>query len=53
MKPTVPETGTIIRIEGENAVILMKGGKSCRGRGMAEIGLCVHLENLRSLTQHI
>ena len=27
MKPTVPETGTIIRIEGENAVIIMKGGK--------------------------
>jgi hypothetical protein len=39
MKPIVPEAGTIIRIEGENAVILMKGGKSCRGLGMAEIGL--------------
>ena len=26
MKPTVPETGTIIRIEGENAVIMIKGG---------------------------
>lgn len=40
MKPTVPETGTIIRIEGENAVIMMKGGKSCKGCGMAKIGLC-------------
>jgi len=40
MKPTVPETGTIIRIEGENAVIMMKGGKSCKGCGMARIGLC-------------
>ena len=40
MKPTVPETGTIICIEGENAVIMMKGGKSCRGCGMGKIGLC-------------
>jgi len=40
MKPTVPETGTIIRIEGGNAVIMMKGGKSCRGCGMSKIGLC-------------
>ena len=40
MKPTVPETGTIIRIEGQDAVIMMKGGKSCKGCGMASIGLC-------------
>lgn len=40
MKPTVPETGRIISIEGENAVIMMKGGKSCKGCGMARIGLC-------------
>jgi len=33
MKPTVPETGAIVRIEGENAVIMMKGGKSCKGCG--------------------
>ncbi len=40
MKPTVPETGTIIRLEGDNAVIRLKGGKSCKGCGMGKIGLC-------------
>jgi sigma-E factor negative regulatory protein RseC len=40
MKPSVPETGIIIRIEGDNAVIRLKGGKSCKGCGMGEIGLC-------------
>ena len=30
MKPILPETGAIIRIEGENTVIMMKGGKSCK-----------------------
>jgi sigma-E factor negative regulatory protein RseC len=40
MKPTVPETGTVLRLEGEKAVIRMKGGKSCKGCGMAAIGLC-------------
>jgi positive regulator of sigma E activity len=40
MKPTVPETGTVIRLEGGNAVIMMRGGKSCKGCGMGKIGLC-------------
>ena len=40
MKPTVPEKGMIIRLEGENAVIRMKGNHSCKGCGMGKIGLC-------------
>jgi len=40
MKPTVPETGIVIRLEDGNAVIMMKGGKSCKGCGMGKIGLC-------------
>jgi len=50
MKPTVPETGTIIRIEGGNAVIMMKGGKTCKGCGMGKIGLCRAGETSMSLT---
>lgn len=50
MKPTVPETGTIIRIEGGNAVIMMKGGKSCKGCGMSKIGLCRAGDTSMSLT---
>lgn len=40
MKPSVPETGTVIRREGGNAVIMLQGGKSCKGCGAAKIGLC-------------
>lgn len=40
MKPGVPETGTVLRLEGGSAVIMMRGGKSCKGCGAAEIGLC-------------
>jgi len=40
MKPSVPETGTVVRLEVGNAVIMLKGGKSCKGCGAAEIGLC-------------
>lgn len=50
MKPTVPETGTIIRIEGENAVIRMKEDKACKGCGMASIGLCRAGDTSMSLT---
>ena len=40
MKPTVPEIGTILRLERENAVVLLKGGKSCKGCGAGKLGLC-------------
>lgn len=40
MKPTIPETGTVIRLEGPDAVIRMKSEGSCRKCGAAAIGLC-------------
>jgi positive regulator of sigma E activity len=40
MKPTIPDTGTVIRLEGEKAVIRMKHEGSCRKCGAAAIGLC-------------
>jgi positive regulator of sigma E activity len=40
MKPSAPETGTIIRLEGDSAVVMLKGGESCKGCGQAKIGLC-------------
>jgi positive regulator of sigma E activity len=40
MKPTVPEIGTILRLDGENAVVLLIGGKSCKGCGAGKLGLC-------------
>jgi sigma-E factor negative regulatory protein RseC len=40
MKPTIPDTGTVIRLEGENAVIRLNHDGSCRKCGAAAIGLC-------------
>lgn len=40
MKPTIPEIGTVIRLEGGRAVISMKHEGSCRKCGAAAIGLC-------------
>jgi positive regulator of sigma E activity len=40
MKPTIPDTGTVIRLEGEKAVIRMKHEGSCSKCGAAAIGLC-------------
>jgi positive regulator of sigma E activity len=40
MKPSIPDSGTVIRLEGEQAVIRMKHDGSCRKCGAAAIGLC-------------
>lgn len=40
MKPSVPEKGTVFRLDGPDAQIMMESGKACRGCGMAKIGLC-------------
>jgi positive regulator of sigma E activity len=40
MKPSIPDMGTVIRLEGERAVIRMKHEGSCRKCGAAAIGLC-------------
>jgi positive regulator of sigma E activity len=40
MKPTVPETGTVLKTDGDTAVVLLTGGGSCKGCGAAKMGLC-------------
>jgi sigma-E factor negative regulatory protein RseC len=40
MKPSIPDTGMVIRLEGENAVIRMKGDGSCGKCGVTALGLC-------------
>lgn len=40
MKPSIPEIGTVIRLQEDSAIILLKGGESCKGCGQAKIGLC-------------
>jgi len=50
MKPTVPETGSVLRLEGDNAVVLLRGGQSCKGCGAGKIGLCRAAGNSMMLT---
>jgi hypothetical protein len=40
MKPAIPDTGTVLRLEGDKAVIRMKHEGSCGKCGAAAIGLC-------------
>ncbi|MCC6346942.1 MAG: SoxR reducing system RseC family protein [Nitrospirales bacterium] len=49
MKPSIPETGRIVRLEGDTAVILLQGGHACKGCGAGQIGLCKPGGNARTL----
>jgi len=40
MKPTIPETGTVLKLDRDTAVVLLKGGTSCKGCGAGKMGLC-------------
>ncbi len=40
MKPSVPETGTVIDLKDDKAIVLIKGGGACKGCGAGKIGLC-------------
>jgi positive regulator of sigma E activity len=50
MKPTVPETGRVIRVDGEMVVVLLNPEKSCKGCGAAAIGLCKPSGGMSTLT---
>jgi len=50
MKPTVPETGRVIRLDGDMAVVLLHAAKSCKGCGAAAIGLCKPSGGISALT---
>ncbi len=49
MKPSIPDTGTVIRLDGARAVVRMKHEGSCRKCGAAALGLC-KLGQLQVLT---
>ncbi|MBI5198886.1 MAG: SoxR reducing system RseC family protein [Nitrospirae bacterium] len=50
MKASIPENGTVIRLEGENAIVFIKGAESCKGCGAAQMGLCKGGMSLLTLT---
>src|SRR3990172_594290 len=49
MKPTVPETGKVIKVDKNMAVVLLHAGESCKGCGAAAMGLCKPSGNVSTL----
>ena len=41
--------GTIIRLDGDIATILLQGGKHCEGCGAGKLGLCKPVRQCRTL----
>jgi len=50
MKPTIPDTGRVVRVDKDMAVIMLHPGQSCKGCGAAEIGLCKSSGAVSTLT---
>lgn len=50
MKPTIPESGSVIKTEGLNATVLLEGGTACKGCGAGKIGLCRPAGNSMTVT---
>lgn len=50
MKPSVPETGMIISLEGDKAHIILQSSGSCKGCGAAKLGLCKPAGNMSALS---
>ncbi|MDI6745431.1 MAG: SoxR reducing system RseC family protein [Thermodesulfovibrionales bacterium] len=40
MKPEIAENGMVIRLDGDNAVIMLESNRACKGCGAAKMGLC-------------
>lgn len=49
MKPSIPETGMVIRLEGDRAQIVLQVSESCKGCGAAKLGLCKPSGNMSTL----
>lgn len=50
MKPSVPEIGKVISLDGDNATISLQGGETCRGCGAGRLGLCKPSGGISMLT---
>jgi positive regulator of sigma E activity len=49
MKPTIPETGTVIKVEKSMVVVVLNSVGSCKGCGAAKMGLCKPAGNMSVL----
>lgn len=50
MKPSIPETGTVIRINNGLATVMLNGGDSCKNCSAGKIGICKPSGNISIIT---
>lgn len=49
MKPTVPETGEVIKLEGDLAKVALRGSGACKSCSAGQLGLCKPTGNMSVL----
>ncbi len=50
MKPSIPETGTVIRIENGIATVILSGGSACKNCSAGKLGICKPSGNVSVIT---
>ncbi|MFN3479155.1 MAG: SoxR reducing system RseC family protein [Thermodesulfovibrionales bacterium] len=50
MKPSIPETGTVIRIDNGLATVMLNGGDSCKNCSAGKLGICKPSGNVSIIT---
>lgn len=53
MKPTIPETGTVIRITDGIATVMLDGGESCKSCSAGKLGICKPSGNVSIVTAEV
>lgn len=50
MKPSIPETGTVIRVTNDIATVMLNGGESCKNCSAGRLGICKPSGNVSIVT---
>lgn len=50
MKPSIPETGTVIKIDNGLATVMLNGGDSCKNCSAGKLGICKPSGNIAIIT---
>lgn len=53
MKPSIPETGTVIRINNGRATVMLDGGESCKNCSAGKLGICKPSGNVSIITAEV
>lgn len=50
MKPSIPETGTVIKVDNGLATVMLSGGESCKNCSAGKLGICKPSGNISVIT---